>query len=732
MESFFIVTSLCVALLCFAGSPWTNKWVPNFQQAGIHANSMNSLQSLLSLSIFCFPFIFQSLFQFFSPSLPVMIMEEEKNPYLYSSLFSLLFVFSNFGEAAGSHCPSFSCGRLHNLSHPFRRKGDPSRCGRPAYELNCAGDEAVIHIGAADYYVTQVDREHYYDEMIGLSLVDPNFSVNGTCHLPSQTLLQLDTHGEFIFEDQTACFMNCTKEIHASSYVPVPCLSSHSDSSFTYVVVGRWAYELRHLQSSCKPLACVPVLVDSSLSYPSLMKNISAAEVHSILQKGFRCYTIRPPSLSVVIRRCLNETFLRFSHHHYSVRSVVSYLIRGEIRFFDCAKSYFGYSSRSFKLITVAEISTQIVLILIALMLLGRYLLAPMIVLIFLAYKLWLAKGEIDIVERFLRNHQVLVPKRYAYSEIVAITRHFRDKLGQGGFGSVFKGELPGGVLVAVKLLGDSKLNGDDFINEVSTIGKIHHVHVVRLVGFCAEDSKRALVYEYMVNGSLDKYIFANRTSNMFTSNKLIEIATGIARGIDYLHRGCEMQILHFDIKPHNILLDRNFNPKIADFGLAKLYPRNKALVSVSVARGTIGYIAPELISRSFGVISYKADVYSFGMLLLEMAGKRRNVNPHMENSSQVYYPSWIYDKLSQLDEARLDNTFEIESLEKKLALIGLWCIQTTSYDRPTMSRVLEMLETDVETLPLPPKPFHSSTDTIPIGEPCSNSTTIELESISE
>lgn len=300
----------------------------------------------------------------------------------------------------------------------------------------------------------------------------------------------------------------------------------------------------------------------------------------------------------------------------------------------------------------------------------------------------------------------------------------------------MFKGELPGGVLVAVKLLGDSKLNGDEFINEVSTIGKIHHVNVVRLVGFCAEDSRRALVYEFMANGSLDKHIFASNAidqmSNMFISSKLIDIAIGIARGIDYLHRGCEMQILHFDIKPHNILLDRNFNPKIADFGLAKLYPRDKTLVSVSAARGTIGYIAPELISRSFGVISYKADVYSFGMLLMEMAGKRRNVNPHVENSSRVYYPSWIYDKLSRLDETPLDSTFEIESLEKKLALIGLWCIQTKSHDRPTMSRVLEMLETDVETLPLPPKPFHSSTDRVPKGESCSNSTTIELAIISE
>jgi len=244
----------------------------------------------------------------------------------------------------------------------------------------------------------------------------------------------------------------------------------------------------------------------------------------------------------------------------------------------------------------------------------------------------------VDSVEKFLQNQQTLTPTRYAYTDIIAMTRHFKHKLGQGGFGSVYRGELPGGHLVAIKMLGNSKCNGDDFISEVSTIGRIHHLNVVRLVGFCSEVSNRALVYEFMPNGSLDKYIFSSNGAHRYlTVEKLNEIALGVARGIDYLHRGCDMRILHFDIKPHNILLDHNFNPKVSDFGLAKLYPKDYSLVSISAARGTIGYIAPELVSRSFGVISHKSDVYSFGMLLLEMAGGRRNVDQRAENSSQVY-----------------------------------------------------------------------------------------------
>ena len=179
----------------------------------------------------------------------------------------------------------------------------------------------------------------------------------------------------------------------------------------------------------------------------------------------------------------------------------------------------------------------------------------PLAVFIFLPYKYWKTRITIDAVEKFLRMQQMLVPMRYAYTDIIAITGHFRDKLGQGGYGSVYKGVLlPGEVHVAVKMLGNSNRNGDEFISEVTTIGKIHHVDVVHLVGFCSEKTSRALIYEFMPCGSLDKYIFS--WEKTFSWDKLNEIALGIARGINYLHQGCDMQIGHFDIKPHNILLD--------------------------------------------------------------------------------------------------------------------------------------------------------------------------------
>ncbi|KAG0453823.1 hypothetical protein HPP92_025127 [Vanilla planifolia] len=371
-----------------------------------------------------------------------------------------------------------------------------------------------------------------------------------------------------------------------------------------------------------------------------------------------------------------------------------------------------------YKLTIAMVIVIEIVQIIAVLTVLVRFVFAPSILCIFLAHKFWRNWASTDAVEKFLQAHQSLTPTRYAYSEIIAITRHFKEQLGKGGFGSVYKGEVAIGNFVAVKMLGsNSKCNGDEFISEVSTIGRIRHVNVVRLVGYCSERSKRAVIYEYMQNGSLDKHIFSSdgTPKHCFTWQKLKEIAIGVARGIHYLHHGCDMTILHFDIKPQNILLDENFTPKVSDFGLAKLYPKEHNVVSVSAARGTIGYIAPELVSRNFGTISDKSDVYSFGMLLIEMAAGRRNVNnPNAGTSSQIYYPSLIYDKLKhESEEMNINYSFELEEEERKLYLIGLWCIQVRPSDRPSMQQVVQLLERDADFLQLPPNPSVYSSSSI-------------------
>ncbi|RVW87486.1 Rust resistance kinase Lr10 [Vitis vinifera] len=306
-------------------------------------------------------------------------------------------------------------------------------------------------------------------------------------------------------------------------------------------------------------------------------------------------------------------------------------------------------------------------------------------VVIFLIYK-WRRRNlsMYHAIEEFIQAQNNLTPIRYSYSNIKKMTKGFKEKLGEGGYGSVYKGKLRSGHFVAVKMMANSKANGQDFINEVATIGRIHHVNVVQLIGFCAEGSKRALVYDFMPNGSLDKYIFPEKEGNisLLSLEKMYEISLGVAYGIEYLHRG-------FRLWP------------------AKSYPTDHSIVSLTAARGTRGYMAPELFYKNIGGVSYKADVYSFGMLLMEMAGRRKNLNVFAEHSSQIYFPSWVYEQFNEGKDIEMeDATEEGKELSKKLIIVALWCIQLKPSDRPSMNKVVEMLEGNVELLQMPPKPL--------------------------
>ncbi|CAM0879228.1 unnamed protein product [Alopecurus aequalis] len=446
--------------------------------------------------------------------------------------------------------------------------------------------------------------------------------------------------------------------------------------------------------------------ISSTLSV--LLPKIEATDiVGQAVCPSFSCSHLQDIHLGTyaqIINRCLHDSMSDFHEQmsSSSIQNKILAILGIDQNFLRCV-NYYSYQTKLFWAAVVTVPAISIVMFIIVFALFSRLVLAPLSVLTFLAYKYWKTKIAVDAVEKFLQMQLALGPTRYAYTDITAITSHFREKLGQGGYGTVYKGVLPGDVQVAIKMLVSSISDGEEFISEVSSIGSIHHVNVVRLVGFCSEETRRALVYEYMPNGSLEKYIFSSEKS--FSWDKLNEIALGIARGIDYLHRGCDMQILHFDIKPHNILLDSDFTPKIADFGLAKLYPRDNSFLPVSAARGTVGYIAPEMISRSFGTISAKSDVYSFGMLLLEMAGGRRNVDPRASRS-QTYYPAWVYDQLTRQEMGEITEAVGIHQVERKLCIVALWCIQMKPHDRPTMSKVLDMLETGTDGLEIPPEPL--------------------------
>ncbi|KAL9668722.1 hypothetical protein QQ045_006260 [Rhodiola kirilowii] len=293
----------------------------------------------------------------------------------------------------------------------------------------------------------------------------------------------------------------------------------------------------------------------------------------------------------------------------------------------------------------------------------------------------------------------------FGYRDLQNATKNFSDKLGGGGFGSVFKGTLPDSTVIAVKKLESFSQGEKQFRTEVSTIGTLQHVNLVRLRGFCSEGTKRLLVYEYMSNGSLEAHLFHNDRAILDWRTRY-QIALGTARGLNYLHEKCRECIIHCDIKPENILLDSELCPKVADFGLAKLMGREFSRVLTTI-RGTRGYLAPEWIS---GVaITAKADVYSYGMMLFEILSGKRNFEQHGDGKIK-FFPTHAANKLNEGDldvlslvDHRLERIVDAEEVMKALK-VACWCVQDDENDRPSMGQVVQILEgvVDVNLPPIP------------------------------
>lgn len=303
--------------------------------------------------------------------------------------------------------------------------------------------------------------------------------------------------------------------------------------------------------------------------------------------------------------------------------------------------------------------------------------------------------------------------KIYSYKELKKATGDFSpgNKVGEGGFGSVYKGILKDGTLVAVKVLSHESRQGKrEFLTELTVVSDIIHENLVRLYGCCLESDHRILVYNYLENNSLAQTLIGpNRSNIQFSWKTRTKICIGVARGLAFLHEEVRPHIVHRDIKASNILLDRDLNPKISDFGLARLLPPNTTHVSTRVA-GTIGYLAPEYAVR--GQVTRKSDVYSFGVLLLEIVSGRCNTNSRLpyeeqfllERPSDITYgllvlQTWAqYERgeLAKIIDTSITDDSEIEEACKFMK-IGLLCTQDASKLRPAMSTVLKMLLGEAE-----------------------------------
>ncbi|KAH6812848.1 hypothetical protein C2S51_021866 [Perilla frutescens var. frutescens] len=598
---------------------------------------------------------------------------------LLLTCFSLLILSLHFFQTyhANPYCTPSACGVIRNIRYPFRLKNDPKNCGQITYQLACENNVTTIVLDYKKYHVKAIN---YHNFTIRVAEVSIN---NNICSFPKYSfyLTNFSTFGYpysiYRDTDKTADhevawpinFMSCPYPLMNSSLlmkasscgrgqnnVSNASSSSYGNGRYTYVKVG-------HTNVSALKVSCqVDLTVMTSWKFKD-SNNVSLSEIHDSLLYGFELSWF---NFDMDVALAGLKISWRVS---LAAMIIVGLLICAPVLLLITNRTLLGYYSAVWFFLNPP--------IIVVLGYAARFIFG-------FSFLMWI------LIYKFRRRHMSM------YEAIEGFLQR----------------KLRSGLDVAVKMLGKSTTNGQDFINEIATIGRIHHVNVVKLVGYCAERSKRALVFDFMPNGSLEKYIFNPENLNVLNLDKKFDIAVGVARGIEYLHRGCDVQILHFDIKPHNILLDHNFIPKISDFGLAKFFSTEKKSVTLTAARGTIGYVTPELINRGIGVVSFKADVYSFGMLLIDIVGLKRDLITGNNNDSSKYFPYWIYDHINQGKEIEIENAGDNDNarrLVRKTIVVALWCIQMSPDDRPSMSKVLEMLEGDVEHLSIPDYPSQST-----------------------
>ncbi|AES59890.1 wall-associated receptor kinase galacturonan-binding protein [Medicago truncatula] len=425
-----------------------------------------------------------------------------------------------YGDEQQESC-SRRCG-VHNISHPFRLKDSPKKCGDNRYNLSCEDNNQLIlyHGSFGKYYVQSINYNNftiqlsYFNILSNNSIPPSDFSpfFTSNIYVPyleknnslSNRLTKLMLHvscpnqAGYIYRD------NCRNSSLYSRY----------ENSFYVDGYFKTLSELG-LRDGCR----IELMFLTSWSpQDGNNNNISCTDINRMMSYGFE--------VSWLNSLCKDDWHAEFDqNNHLHCRRPVFRFSGWEVIIEDTLILGVWVTSVGFLFSIV------------------KFVLGAPCIIVLLIYKCRREHLSVyDGIEDFLRSDNSIMPIRYSYKDIKKITEQFKTKLGNGGYGTVFKGQLRSGCLVAVKLLDKAKSNGQDFINEVVTIGRIHHVNVVHLIGFCVEGSKRVLIYEFMPNGSLEKYIFShNEESNSLSCEKLHAISLGVARGIEYLHNGCDI-----------------------------------------------------------------------------------------------------------------------------------------------------------------------------------------------
>ncbi|KAL8096157.1 hypothetical protein AgCh_037199 [Apium graveolens] len=456
----------------------------------------------------------------------------------------------------------FQCGNFITVDYPFWGGDRPPHCGHPDFRIDCQGDVSLITLRSMQYRVLGVDtglqlitlaRQDLWNNTCPIFKDNTDLDYGLFRHAPGDENLTLSYDCPVVPGQQDVYQFNCTQN------------GIISDSFFFTRAAASRTQNIPQLP--CRETITVPINQTSV----QLLTNYSSSEndLREALNAGFGLiWEANDTSCNECSRsggRCgYNSSTSSFACYCYD---------RPYPSLCNVTDSGIGHGNNS---------KLQISKILGTVLAVVGFVIGCLVIFAYKKQKkLRTMEGEQfsnQNAEEFVRNYEALTTLRYSYSDIKKMTNSFKEKLGQGGYGGrVYKGKIANGRLVAVKVLNETQGKGEEFINEVASISRTSHVNVVTLLGFCFERNNQALIYEFMPNKSLDKFLCDDHyqrspdSSQLLDSNILYKITVGIARGLEYLHRGCNTRIVHFDIKPQNILLDEDFCPKISDFGLAKL-----------------------------------------------------------------------------------------------------------------------------------------------------------------
>ncbi|KAH7544000.1 hypothetical protein ACOSP7_031051 [Xanthoceras sorbifolium] len=481
-----------------------------------------------------------------------------------------------------------------------------------------------------------------------------------------------------------------------------PCWQSYDNPTNTWV-----ATQLLQLDGSCLTSTISYSNLSTGMFYLTLLSKsidvyLNKSTPHHYQSIPFKKIKLVPFRMELILVKnrvnyTTDENGFQFIRLESNGKLNVYKITGGDIETFDLSTAHYGKTKFSLLLLLVLSLSSILLLVI------G-------------AVYCYLRRKQKQTVNGLNRDnsmdessvHVTNILRKYSSEDLKSATKDFLIRLGRGGFGSVYEGILGTDTKIAVKRLNSGVNQGEnEFLSEVKTIGNIHHFNLVRLVGYCAEKSQRLLVYEYMCNGSLDKWIFHQNQAQTLTWETRKKIIVQIAKGLEYLHDYCNPNIIHFDIKPQNILLDRDLNVKISDFGLARLIDKDQTHVT-TMPKGTPGYMAPELIRGKN--ISAKVDIYSLGVVILEIICGRKH--------SSSWQGDYLIDTVQiKAEENQLSDLVDEQSEDMQchkedaveMIQISISCLQKNVQKRPSASMLVKIFEGFMNLEPVTDYNFLSS-----------------------